>query len=227
MVDPGADDGLDPLLAGLGLARRPGTLASDKNHLRRAHDDTDKAIVFSNKYSSHPTVTTVSHFSAEVATIFVGGVGLTRSTAAVTPKPSVTFPLRSGPGFFRDLDGDFTRDPNEPEESVDMIAAVTVSEKEGAPEGRAVVIGDGDFMTDKVGSNNGNVVLFIDALAWLIGNEELNAEVSSEEDVPIEHSRDQDKLWFYATTFAVPLPLLGLSAWVARRRRRPAEGGGQ
>lgn len=227
MIDPNTDDGLDPLLAGLGVVRRPGTLVSEKNHLRRTHDDTDKAIVFSNKYSSHPTVSTASRFSSEVATVFVGGVGLTRFTGspAPTPKPNVSFPLRSGPGFFRDLDGDFTRDANEPEESVDMMAAITVSEKEGDPEGRVVVIGDGDFMTDKVGSNNGNVLLFIDSLAWLIGNEELNAEVSSEEDVPIEHSREQDKLWFYATTFAVPLPLLGLSAWVSRRRRRPAEGG--
>jgi hypothetical protein len=66
-------------------------------------------------------------------------------------------------------------------------------------------------------------MLFVDSLAWLIGNEELNAEVSSEEDIPIEHSRAQDKLWFYASTFAVPLPLLALSAWVARRRRRPSE----
>jgi uncharacterized protein (TIGR03382 family) len=78
-------------------------------------------------------------------------------------------------------------------------------------------------MTDKVGGNNGNVMLFVDSLAWLIGNEELNAQVSSEEDVPIEHSRAQDKLWFYATTFAMPLPLLGLAAWVSRRRRRPVE----
>jgi ABC-type long-subunit fatty acid transport system fused permease/ATPase subunit len=85
------------------------------------------------------------------------------------------------------------------------------------------VIGDGDFMTDKVSTNNGNVMVFIDSLAWLIGNEELGAEVSSEEDVPIQHSRDQDKLYFYATTFAVPLPLLALSVWVSRRRRRPAE----
>jgi hypothetical protein len=225
MLDPGADDGLDPLLAGLGLVRQSGTMASEKNHLRRAHDDTDHVLVFSNKYSSHPAVTTASRFQTEVASIFVGGVGLDRApTQNVTPKPTVAFPLRTGPGFFRDLDGDFKRDENEKEESLNMMAAVTVTEKEGAPEGRAIVIGDGDFMTDKVSTNNGNVMLFIDSLAWLIGNEELNAEVSSEEDVPIEHSREKDKLWFYATTFAVPLPLLGLSAWVSRRRRRPSEG---
>jgi hypothetical protein len=224
MLDPGADDGLDPLLAGLGLARLSGTLTSDKFHVRRAHDNTDKTLIYSNKYSSHPTVTTVSRFSSEVATIFVGGVAIDRGTAqGLSPKPNVTFPLRTGPGFYRDLDGDFERDANEQEESLNMVAAVTVSEKEGAPEGRVVVIGDGDFMTDKVATNNGNVMLFVDSLAWLIGNEELNAEVSSEEDIPIEHSREQDKIWFYATTFAVPLPLLGLAAWVGRRRRRSSE----
>jgi hypothetical protein len=224
MLDPGADDGLDPLLAGLGLARLPGSLASEKFHVRRAHDNTDKGLIYSNKYSSHPTVTTVSRFQNEVASIFVGGVGIDRAVVQdITPKPNVTFPLRTGPGFYRDLDGDFERDANEPEETYNLVAAVTVSEKEGAPEGRVVVIGDGDFMTDKVSTNNGNVMLFVDSLAWLIGNEELNAEVSSEEDVPIEHSRDQDKIWFYATTFAVPLPLLGLAAWVGRRRRRSGE----
>jgi ABC-type uncharacterized transport system involved in gliding motility auxiliary subunit len=225
MIDPNADDGLDPLLAGLGLVRRPGTLASDKFHVTRAHDDTDKTLVFSNRYSSHPSVTTASRFANEIATVFVAGAGLGRAPSEnkVTPTPKVAFPLRSGPGYFRDLDGDFKRDENEPEESVEMIAAVTVTEKEGAPEGRVIVIGDGDFMTDKVSTNNGNVMVFVDSLAWLIGNEELSAEVSSEEDVPIQHSRDQDKLYFYATTFAVPLPLIALSVWVARRRRRPAE----
>ncbi|HEY2732951.1 MAG TPA: hypothetical protein VGI70_03155, partial [Polyangiales bacterium] len=230
MIDPGADDGLDPLLAGLGLSRLPGNVTSDKNHLRRAHDNTDKTLIFSNKYSSHPTVTTASRYQSEVASIFVVGAALDHSpNQNLSPKPNVTFPLRTGPGFYRDLDKDLERDPNENEESLNLVAAVTFPAANGggagaaAAEGRAVVIGDGDFMTDKVATNNGNVMVFIDSLAWLIGNEELNAEVSSEEDIPIEHSRDQDKIWFYATTFAVPLPLLGIAVWVGRRRRRTSE----
>jgi ABC-type uncharacterized transport system involved in gliding motility auxiliary subunit len=224
MVDPGDADGLDPLLTGLGVTRQPGVLGAAKSHMRRKFDASDRGIVFSNKYSSHPTVTTVSRYQSEVATILVNGVGLDKApTGNVEPKPTVSFPLRSAPDFFRDLDGDFERDANEPEETVNLVAAVTVTEKAGAPEGRAIVIGDGDFMTDKLATNNGNLMLFIDALAWLIGNEELNAEVSSEEDVPIEHSREKDKIWFYATTFAVPLPLLGLGIFVSRRRRRSGE----
>jgi hypothetical protein len=223
MLDPGNEDGLDPLLEGLGVARQAGTLASTKSHMRRKYDDSDHVIVFSNKYSVHPSVTTANRYSGEVATIFVSGVGLTKATLKPqdTLKPSVTFPLRSSADFFRDVNANFQRDATEPEETVNLIAAVTTTDK--GVEGRAVVIGDGDFMTDKLAANNGNLMVFIDSLAWLIGNEELNAEVSNEEDIPIEHTRDKDKLYFYATTFAVPMPLLGLGLWVARRRRRSGE----
>ena len=86
-----------------------------------------------------------------------------------------------------------------------------------------MIIADGDFMTNKVAPNNGNMLLFVDTMAWLVGNEDLSGEVTSEEDVAIEHSREKDKLWFYATTFAVPAPILGLGLWVARSRRRRAE----
>jgi hypothetical protein len=224
MIDPTTEDGLDPLLAGLGLARQPGTLASNKSHMRRKYDNSDKVVVFSNKYSVHPSVTTANRYSTEIATIFVSGVGLAKAPPGQVSalKPSVQFPLRSTADFFRDVNGNFERDQAEPEETANLVAAVTTTGDKGV-EGRAIVIGDGDFMTDKLAANNGNLMVFVDSLAWLIGNEELNAEVSSEEDIPIEHSRDKDKLYFYATTFAVPLPLLGLGMWVARRRRRSGE----
>ncbi|HEX2678989.1 MAG TPA: DUF4350 domain-containing protein [Polyangiales bacterium] len=223
MLDPDTDDGLAPLLKGLGLERMPGTLVSETDHMQHAHDPSDKALVFSNGYSSHPSVTTVARYQNDVATIFVRGAGLRKAVAGdLTPKPSISFPLHSSPLFFRDLNGNLARDRDEPEEQVNMVAAVTLGDK-SSTEGRALVIGDGDFMTDKVGQNNGNMMLFVDALAWLVGNEELSAEVSSEEDRPIEHTREQDKLWFYATTFAMPMPVLGLGLWVSRRRRKRAE----
>ena len=78
-------------------------------------------------------------------------------------------------------------------------------------------------MTNKLAPNNGNMLLFVDSLAWLVGNEDLSGEVSSEEDVAIEHTREKDKLWFYATTFGMPAPILLGGLWVARSRRRRAE----
>ncbi|MDD9966703.1 MAG: Gldg family protein [Myxococcales bacterium] len=238
MLDPDVDTGLAPLLSGLGLKLLPGVVASKKHHMRRAHGPSDHALVYSNAYSSHPSVTTASRHSREVASVFVRGVGIGRTAdwGKLTPRPKVIFPLRSEREFFRDLDGDFEPGGDEAEQQLNLMAVVSVTpaskkgdgspqddKAEGESEGRLVVIGDGDFMTDKLAANNGNMLVFVDSLAWLIGNEDLVAEVSSEEDVKIEHSREQDKLWFYGTTFAVPVPVLALGLWVAQRRRKLSE----
>jgi hypothetical protein len=226
MLDPGKSVGLQVLLDGLGIELLPGTVVSETYHMAHAHNDSDRGVIFSNHYSSHPTVTTASRHQHEVATVLVNAVALKQASAKVVPTPHVTFPLRSDQEFWRDLNSDFKRDGEEKNEAMNLMAAVTFKEagsKAEGPEGRAVVIGDGDFITDKVAQNNGNMLVFVDSLAWLIGNEDLSGETSSEEDIPIEHSREQDKVWFYATTFAVPAPILFAGLWVARRRRSRAE----
>jgi hypothetical protein len=234
MIDPEQDVGLAPLLEGLGVNMMPGVVNSENNHMARAHNQSDRGIVFSNLYSSHPTVTTVSRHQREVATVLVNGGALALASSPVQPKPKVTFPLRSERGFWRDLNGNFSRDANEPQESLNLMAAVTLNpggdkkkaDKSGADaaEGRAVIIGDGDVITNKVAQNNGNLLLVVDSLGWLVGNEDLTGESTSEEDMAIEHSREQDKVWFYATTFAVPVPIVFAGAWIARRRRRRTGG---
>jgi hypothetical protein len=175
--------------------------------------------------------------------VFVNGGALKQIPVQNEPKPKVTFPLRSDAQFWLDTDGNFKHDAQEKLESVNLMAAVTIAPAEGSAkpadakaadakkdpkkddngEGRAVVIGDGDFITNKIAPNNGNLLLFVDSLAWLVGNEDLSGESTSEEDIAIEHSQERDKVWFYATTFAVPVPIALAGVWVARRRRRRAE----
>jgi len=225
MLDPDQEVGLGPLLEGLGLELLPGVVASEKQHLARTYGPSDRTIVFSNSYSSHPAVTTANRHREEVATVLVGAAALERrKTAGLKPEPQVNFPLSGPLGFWRDLDGDFAHGAAEPAQSVNLIAAVTLpTGTKTDQQGRALVIGDGDFATDKVIGNAGNVLVLVDALAWLIADEQLGGEVASEEDIPIEHTRDQDRLWFYATSFAVPLPILAAGIWIARRRRLRSE----
>tara|TARA_B100001094_G_C17870729_1_gene641994 strand:- start:263 stop:682 length:420 start_codon:yes stop_codon:yes gene_type:complete len=139
----------------------------------------------------------------------------------------VSFPVRSTSDFWSDLDGDFTRDTNEALKALHLVAAVSlpakVSKTGNSTQGRVVIIGDGDFATDALIKASGNALIMLDSLRWLIGEEHLSGSVSSEEDVAIEHRKDEDRLWFYATTFGLPLPLLLLGLWVGRRRR----GGGR
>ncbi len=238
MLDPDRALGLEPLLEGLGVELLPGVVSSEKNHLRRSYNQSDRTIVYSNGYSSHPTVTTANRHRNEVATVLVGGAALGRHQGAKRdPAPRVTFPLRGTGGYWRDLDGDFTRDPEESAQPVNLMAAVSL-EAAGGPEeqkarkdkaskdqteGRAVIIGDGDFATDKLIGNLGNTLVLVDSLAWLIADEQIAGDVASEEDIPIEHTRDENRIWFYATCFGVPLPILAFGIAMARRRRRRSE----
>lgn len=222
LVDPDVDHGLAPLLSGLGVELEPGVLVSEQHYYRLRHTDADKAVVLSSSYSSHPTVTTAQKQPGDaVASAFVRGGSLKQKQTPTGAR--VTFSLRGMDSFFRDLNGDYLQGDGEAKDKTNMIAAVTFPASGGQPEGRAVVVGDGDFVSDLVVQNPGNFLVFVDSLRWLIGEDQIRIDTVSEEDVPIQHTRDEDKIWFYGTTFGAPIPVLLAGLVVTLRRRRRSE----
>lgn len=221
MVDPDVDSGLDPFLHPLGVTIPKGVLVSDHNFLRRTQTDADRGNVYSNRYTSHPTVTLASRHASQVATIFVHGGAVQKYDGKdVLPNVKLAFPLRSTGNFWLDQNGNYQLDQGtEKEGQQNMIAAITVPNKHG-DDGRVVVIPDGNFVSDALLRNAGNGLVFGDIMQWFLGQEQIAGDVSSEEDVRIMHTRDQDKYWFYGTSFGAPLPLLGVGIWMAFRRRR-------
>ncbi|MCS6800002.1 MAG: GldG family protein [Myxococcota bacterium] len=225
MVDPDVDHGLEPLLSGLGLRLERGVLTSERYHVARTRERSDRQLVYTKQYTSHPTVTLASRFSNEVATILVRGGALSRfENPAQLQGIQVQFPIRTPPEVWLDRDGDYEKDGDETETAYNVMAVVTVPRPQGeqGEEGRAVILADGDFVTDQVIRNPGNGLVLSDVFQWLLGEEQVVAETTTEEDVPIEHTQEGDAIWFYGTTFGVPLPVLGVGIWAAWRRRRRA-----
>lgn len=221
LVDPEDEHGLGSLLEALGLEAKPGLLVNAQTFIPRDRTPSDQAMVYSNRYSAHPTVTSASRLSTRTATIVVRGGALAKRDGA---RGNVTLAIRTDPRTWLDLDGDYTFDEGpERKESFAIAAAVafpTGARGADASEGRAFVVADGDFVTDQVLRNLGNVTVVADALRWLVGEAELPGPPESEEDVKIEHTREEDKLWFWGTIAVVPgLVLLG-GIGVVRRMRR-------
>jgi len=222
-LDPGEEHGLEPLLNRLGVGLRQGIAASARNYRRLTNTPSDRGLVYSNAYSAHPIVSTARRNAERIATIFVQGGALRRVEGQeLDGELRVTFPLRSAPGFWLDQDGDWERSATETESELNFIAAVTVP-NEGGEEGRAIIIADADFASDLVFRNPGNALIFGGVMQWFLGEEQIIGDTATEEDVPIEHTRDEDKLWFYGTSFGAPLPLLILGLWIALRGRRRRE----
>lgn len=219
-LDP--DPGLEfkELLAPLGLKFVPTPLANDQAYVRRNNQASDQGIILTGSFSSHPSVTTLSQFGGRAALILLHA-GYLEERKERPPDLSIDVSVHAHPATWNDANKNFRFDPPA-EARKPWILAAAVTKKSGKPEdeGRAVVIGDSDAVSDLVLEvSRGNAFFVLDGIRWLLGDEALAGAVSSEADVPIEHTRKQDVVWFYSSIFLVPAIVLGTGLLITRRRR--------
>jgi hypothetical protein len=168
--------------------------------------------------------------------LFAGAASLDKRQGA-DANFKIDFAVRSLPDTFADANGDFQFQDAEKRTTYNLVAAVTrsVTEpamattadkdkgKDKAPaETRIFLLGDADALSDAALSNEPNILLFVDAIRWLGGEESFTGSITTTEDVRIEHTKAKDQAWFYATIFGAPSLLLGVGLMVTRRKRQKA-----
>jgi hypothetical protein len=227
-------------LAGLAqLTYSPTLLANEHQHVRLSFNDSDHVRLISNSFSSHASVSTLSRNAPAAAVVFFGSGSLDRAPGATA---KIDFAVRAPTGTFADKNKNFVQDKDtERGGSYNLAAAVSKpivggvkpvpapdpadkKPKEKKPETkemRAFVTADVDAFSDLVMSNvRGNQFLLVDAVRWLVGEESFAGAETSEEDVRIEQTKQQDLSWFYATIFGAPCLVLAAGVVVSRRSRR-------
>lgn len=207
---------LTELLAELGLVYDPTILANEQSYVRASQTPADRAFLYTQRYSSHASVTSMTRNASKLATVFPR----TGSLDKLEPAPKntrVDLVITSLDTTFADVDGDFTHDDAEVKKAYGLAAAVTRTATAG--ETRAFVIADADVFTDPFVRAQGNPYLLGDVVYWLRDVKDPVVPTVTEEDVRIVHKRDEDALWFYSTTLGVPL-LVALGGLVTMRRRR-------
>jgi hypothetical protein len=148
-------------------------------------------------------------------------VALTETGAATAPSPVKATPLiRSFEDSWEDIVRDAQLNATDGEKKATLVVAEAVEGPESA-KFRAVVVSDVSVASDFVLQHSqGDAQFLLDATRWLVGDEDLAGETQSEEDVRIEHSSEDDKLWFYMTVFGVPLLVLLAGAAFVRLRTK-------
>jgi len=219
------------------LTYTPTVLANDHAHVRLSFNNADQVRLISNSFSSHASVSTLSRAAASV--VFFGTGSLERASNATA---KIDFAVRAPAGSFGDRNKNYVQDKDsEKTGSFNIAAAVSrpvasagasaapPSDKDKKPtdkkpeskEMRAFVVADSDAFGDLVMSNvRGNQVLLADAVRWLVGEASFAGAETSEEDVRIETTKQQDLSWFYATIFGAPCLVLAAGVVVSRRSRR-------
>jgi hypothetical protein len=214
-------DGMPELLAALGLDFDRGILVNEKAHVRVTRTPADAAYIVSNKYSSHKSVTTLTRNSNQLFTAFAKSGSLVK-TPTEPPGVKAELVINTMPGTFADKDEDFVFDKATEEQKTNgLAAAVTRTATAGGDkEARAFVVADVDAFTDEFLRNEGNALLLADIAYWLSDVKEPIIPKVTEEDVRIQHRKEDDVAWFYSTTLGVPALVLALGFFVASRRRK-------
>ncbi|HKQ68113.1 MAG TPA: Gldg family protein [Polyangiaceae bacterium] len=229
-LDPDGKVDLDPIAELAGLSYAPTPLANEKIHLRRRFNDSDRGILVTNRFSSHASVSTLSRNSGRAHVVFAGAAALDKRPGA-DASLKFDFALKAMQDTFADQNGDFAYQDSEKKTQFNLGAAVSrmldphAANYTTVKELRIFAIGDADALSDAVFGNEANVIMFIDAIRWLGGEESFTGAIATTEDIKIEHTKQKDLVLFYGTIFLVPAVVLGLGLALSRRSRiksRPA-----
>jgi hypothetical protein len=222
-----------------GLTYSPDLLANETQHIVMRSNDSDRTRLQISSFSSHASVSTLSRNAPRAAIVMFGAGSLDKPQ---TMAGKVDFTVRTPSGTFNDTNRNFKLDKDSEKTQVYNVAAAVTRPVAGAPappakddkgkdkkpepkEMRAFVTSDVDAFSDLVLTNVvGNQVLFVDAMRWLVGEESYAGATNTEEDLHIEHTKQQDLAWFYGTIFGLPALVLGVGLFF---RRRALAGGGK
>lgn len=209
----------DALIAPWGLGFDPIILANARSNAPLTRTRADRTSIWTNRYSSHPSLTTMSR-NSRLATV-LGRSGALQKQPVEPVRGKTDIVLTAVDDTFADRNGNLERDPDEPTANFPLAAAVTETSTQGASaERRAFVLADVDLFSDELLEVvQGNFYLFRDIIAWLQIDEDPIVPSVSEKDVKIVHQAEEDAVLFYGTTFGVPLLILGLGFLATRRRR--------
>ena len=220
-LDPEAGLDFKELLTPFGVRFVPTVLASDQAFLARTRQVSDRINIATASYSSHPSVTTAGRLGAR-APLLMFGAGSLEAVGQRPERVRLDFPVHSHPSTWNDANGNFELDaPPEARRTYELAAAIGRPRPDagkGKPETRMMVLADSDALGDPVIENPGNAYLALDGMKWLLGDDLIIGEISSEEDAPIQHTRKQDVFWFYSTVFLAPALVLGAGFFATRRR---------
>jgi hypothetical protein len=220
-LDP--ENGLEfkELLTPLGLSFKPVVLANDVAYARKTSTPSDRTIIGTKTYSSHPSVTSNGRNGTP---FWLNQAGVLEELPAHPAELSIDFAIKGDPATWNDLNGNYQADvPPEVRKAWPLMAAVTkrkVGSTKVDDELRALVLGDSDAVADEIMNlSAGNGIAVLDGMKWLFGDEQLQGEINVETDVTLSRSRQQDVFWFYATTFLVPASVIGLGVVLRRKKK--------
>jgi ABC-type uncharacterized transport system len=239
IMDPNGSTTMSSLEGRLGLRMLPGHIADDKAFFPTRGTLGDRAWAITTQFSAHASTTALSRSGGRGIVMIDAGAleEIPFTSKGEAPKKTVT--IRTMESAWLDQlnqEGkqNFQLDEGTEKRQRWNIGAAVEGPKVSGKDGfRALVFSDAELFADvPVPGPGGRMVsgmlypmLLADSIRWLGGEEVFAGEVVSEDDKPVQHTKNQDVVWFAIMLVGVPLLVLGLGLFgtLGRRSRRRKE----
>jgi gliding motility-associatede transport system auxiliary component len=235
VLDPTGDTSMGPLEGKFAFKMMPGHLTDEQIVLRGRGGIADRRFTATNQFSAHASTGSLSRLATDqgLRLLDAGAFDDLPYTGKPEDAPKKTITIRSMESSFMDYNDNYTFDATGPTPEKKQkwnIAAAVEGPKRGDKDGyRALLFADADLFIDLFGRNQmGQLVsvlasqtLLDDSVKWLGGEEAIVGDVVSEDDKPIQHTKNEDVVWFTLMIIGAPIIVLtlGLVGTSARRRR--------
>jgi hypothetical protein len=211
----------DPdLLALFGVTSENALVITDKTVIKKTGGLTDRQYIITNKFSSHESVTTLSKNSSQLFVITPGAVAIKE---AENHAGKVTITVKGMTDWFKDLNGNWEFDKDAEKRGGCDIGAIASGPSESGGEWRAAVLGSASMASNLLLSNAqfaGNTLYLRETIGWLTADPALGGETATEEDVKIQHTKENEAWWFYGSSVVLPAGVLFLGLTRVSRRRK-------
>jgi hypothetical protein len=242
MLDPQGETAMGSLEGRLGVKAAAGHLTDDREFMPQTGRISDRQFVISNQFSAHASTTALSRSGGRPFVMIDSGALEEIPFTAKGEAPKKTITIRSMESSWLDQpqpppdqpqakpQQNFSLDGAEKRQRWSLAAAIEGPKVGGKDGFRALVFSDVDLFVDiTIAGAGGRAAPFMlsgpllgDSIRWLGGEEVFAGEVVSEDDKKVEHTKNQDVVWFTITIVGVPLLVLGLGLFgtLSRRSRR-------
>ena len=229
VMDPNGATSMGVLEGHLGLRMFEGHIADDKAFFPTRGTLPDRAWAITTQFSAHASTTALSRSGGRGIVMIDAGAleEIPFTTKGEAPKKTVT--IRTMESSWLDMGKqNFQFDEGTEKRQRWNIAAAVEGPKISGKDGfRALVFSDAELFADvPVPGPGGRMVsgmlypvLLADSIRWLGGEEVFAGEVVSEDDKPVQHTKNQDAVWFAIMLIGVPLLVLGLGLFGTLGRR--------
>ncbi len=219
LADPGATQGLDVLAARYGVSLPAGTVIDTAGQLLGLNDPTI-TVVTASLYAPHPALKdfTLTTFLPTAGAIMpVSGSEWTWAPLLSTGNHAW---LEAGP-----LQGEVGMDAADVQGPLTLGAALTrarpAAQGKAVPEQRAVIVADGDFLSNTYVANSANLELGLRLISWL-GRDEGLISIPARTAGDTQLEMDSTLLGSLGVLFFLVLPLglmvTGITVWWRRSR---------